>query len=172
MASIRKQVHIDAPVAKVWDALRDVGALHTRLAPGFVTDTKMDGSARIECELVHYKPFDRAVLRIRETLRDPCARPRAVYAKFFAGDELENGGVYLRMIEIDGLDSELLRQHAHELLLADDLHLDQGPPERSAPAALLGEGHAQGLLAEHLRLYQHLSKLLARHSQNSTAARR
>jgi uncharacterized protein YndB with AHSA1/START domain len=47
MASIRKQVHIDAPVAKVWDALRDVGALHTRLVPGFVIDTKMDGSARI-----------------------------------------------------------------------------------------------------------------------------
>jgi hypothetical protein len=47
MASIRKQVHIDAPVAKVWQALRDVGALHTRLAPGFVTDTKMDGNARM-----------------------------------------------------------------------------------------------------------------------------
>lgn len=47
MASIRKQVHIDAPVARVWDALRDVGALHRRLVPGFVTDTKMDGSARI-----------------------------------------------------------------------------------------------------------------------------
>jgi hypothetical protein len=47
MASIRKQVHVDAPVAKVWDALRDVGALHTRLVPGFVVDTKMDGSARI-----------------------------------------------------------------------------------------------------------------------------
>src|SRR5690349_15351370 len=47
MASIRKQVHIDAPVAKVWEALRDVGALHTRLVPGFVTDTKMDGNARI-----------------------------------------------------------------------------------------------------------------------------
>ena len=47
MASIRKQVHIDAPVAKVWDALRDVSALHTRLVPGFVTDTKMDGNARI-----------------------------------------------------------------------------------------------------------------------------
>ena len=47
MASIRKQVHIDAPVAKVWEALRDVGELHTRLAPGFVTDTKMDGNARI-----------------------------------------------------------------------------------------------------------------------------
>ena len=47
MASIRKQVHIDAPVAKVWDALRDVGALHTRLVPGFVTETKMDGNARV-----------------------------------------------------------------------------------------------------------------------------
>ncbi len=47
MASIRKQVHIDATVAKVWEALRDVGALHTRLVPGFVTDTKMDGNARV-----------------------------------------------------------------------------------------------------------------------------
>jgi len=47
MASIRKQVHIDATVAKVWEALRDVGALHTRLVPGFVTDTRMDGNARV-----------------------------------------------------------------------------------------------------------------------------
>ena len=31
----------------VWDALRDFGALHTRLVPGFVTDTKLDGDARI-----------------------------------------------------------------------------------------------------------------------------
>jgi uncharacterized protein YndB with AHSA1/START domain len=47
MASIRKEVHIDAPVEQVWDALRDVGALHTRLVPGFVTGTRMDGNARI-----------------------------------------------------------------------------------------------------------------------------
>ena len=31
----------------MWDAIRDVGAIHTRLAPGFVTDTQMDGDARI-----------------------------------------------------------------------------------------------------------------------------
>src|SRR5204863_194288 len=31
----------------VWDALRDIGALHTRLVPGFVTDTRLDGDARI-----------------------------------------------------------------------------------------------------------------------------
>ncbi|MET0676236.1 MAG: SRPBCC family protein [Bradyrhizobium sp.] len=46
MASIRKEILIDAKPDDVWDALRDFGALHTRLAPGFVTDTKRDGDAR------------------------------------------------------------------------------------------------------------------------------
>jgi carbon monoxide dehydrogenase subunit G len=47
MATIRKEFVIDAAPEKVWDAMRDVGALHTRLVPGFVTDCKLDGSARI-----------------------------------------------------------------------------------------------------------------------------
>jgi uncharacterized protein YndB with AHSA1/START domain len=47
MASIRKEIEIDAPPEVVWDAMRDVGALHTRLVPGFVTDCKLDGNARI-----------------------------------------------------------------------------------------------------------------------------
>jgi len=47
MASLRKEIHIDTPPANAWEALRDVGALHTRLVPGFVTDTRMDGNARI-----------------------------------------------------------------------------------------------------------------------------
>jgi carbon monoxide dehydrogenase subunit G len=47
MASIRREVQINASAARVWDALRDVGALHTRLVPGFVADTRMDGNARI-----------------------------------------------------------------------------------------------------------------------------
>jgi hypothetical protein len=47
MASIHKEIFIDANPADVWDALRDFGALHTRLVPGFVTDTKLDGDARI-----------------------------------------------------------------------------------------------------------------------------
>lgn len=47
MASIRREIVIEARPADVWDAIRDVGAIHTRLAPGFVTDTKMDGDARI-----------------------------------------------------------------------------------------------------------------------------
>ena len=47
MASIHKDILIDASAADVWDAVRDFGALHTRLAPGFVLDTKLDGDARI-----------------------------------------------------------------------------------------------------------------------------
>jgi hypothetical protein len=46
MASIQKDFLIDAPAHDVWDALRDFGALHTRLAPDFVTDCKLDGEAR------------------------------------------------------------------------------------------------------------------------------
>jgi len=47
MASIRKEIVIDAPAEAVWDALRDVGALHTRLVPGFVVDTRLEPGARI-----------------------------------------------------------------------------------------------------------------------------
>src|SRR5262249_55129471 len=47
MASIHKDIPIDAPAHEVWDAVRDFGALHTRLVPGFVLDTKLDGEARI-----------------------------------------------------------------------------------------------------------------------------
>ena len=47
MASIQKDIPIDASADEVWDAVRDFGALHTRLVPGFVTDTKLDGNARL-----------------------------------------------------------------------------------------------------------------------------
>jgi uncharacterized protein YndB with AHSA1/START domain len=47
MASIRKQVLIDASPEAVWDAVRDWGALHERLVPGFVVDTQLDGADRI-----------------------------------------------------------------------------------------------------------------------------
>jgi hypothetical protein len=47
MASIYKEILIEAPATVVWDAVRDFGAVHTRLAPGFVTDCKLDGGARI-----------------------------------------------------------------------------------------------------------------------------
>jgi hypothetical protein len=47
MATLRKEILIDTTPDAAWDALRDVGALHTRLVAGFVTDTKMEGNTRV-----------------------------------------------------------------------------------------------------------------------------
>ena len=47
MASIRKERTIEAKPDEVWAALRDWGALHERLVPGFVIDTRLDGPDRI-----------------------------------------------------------------------------------------------------------------------------
>ena len=47
MASIRKEIVTSAQPDAVWDAIRDVGALHTRLVPGFVVDTRLEPGARI-----------------------------------------------------------------------------------------------------------------------------
>jgi len=47
MASIRKEIVTSARPAAVWDAIRDIGALHTRLVPGFVVDTRLEPGARI-----------------------------------------------------------------------------------------------------------------------------
>ena len=43
MASLQKDFSVAAPANRVWAALRDFGALHRRLAPGFVTATTMEG---------------------------------------------------------------------------------------------------------------------------------
>ena len=47
MASIRKEISSKARPDDTWAALRDIGALHTRLVPGFVVDTRLEPGARI-----------------------------------------------------------------------------------------------------------------------------
>jgi carbon monoxide dehydrogenase subunit G len=47
MASIVKQILIDAPAEAVWDAVADFGAVHRRFAPGFVTDVQLVPGARM-----------------------------------------------------------------------------------------------------------------------------
>lgn len=73
MASIHKEILIDAPAEAVWDAVADFGALHTRLVPGFVTNTVREGDARIVS-------FANGMVA-RELLVDcDAARRRLVYA--------------------------------------------------------------------------------------------
>ncbi|MDH6111610.1 carbon monoxide dehydrogenase subunit G [Kitasatospora sp. MAP12-15] len=47
MASIHRDIQIDDSPDNVWAALRDFGEVHRRLAPGFVTDTRVEGDIRI-----------------------------------------------------------------------------------------------------------------------------
>ena len=44
MASIHKDIPLNASSDDIWDAVRDFGALHTRLVPGFVRDTRLEGT--------------------------------------------------------------------------------------------------------------------------------
>lgn len=47
MATIRKEIWTTRGAEAVWDALADIGALHTRLVPGFVVDTRLEPGARV-----------------------------------------------------------------------------------------------------------------------------
>lgn len=47
MATIRKEVLIPAAPEAVWAAFADFGAVHTRLAPGFVTDAVLEEGVRV-----------------------------------------------------------------------------------------------------------------------------
>jgi hypothetical protein len=49
MASIRKEIRLDAAPETVWNAVRDVGSVHRSLAAGFVTDCRLAdaGAARV-----------------------------------------------------------------------------------------------------------------------------
>ena len=46
MATIQKEIAIERSKEFVWDAIRDVGAIHKRLVPGFVVDCKLEGDWR------------------------------------------------------------------------------------------------------------------------------
>ena len=47
MASVTQEIITSAHPDRVWDAIRDIGALHTRLVVGFVLDTRLEPGARV-----------------------------------------------------------------------------------------------------------------------------
>jgi carbon monoxide dehydrogenase subunit G len=46
MASVRCDFVVERPPEYVWEAVRDFGALHRRLVPGFVTAVELEGTTR------------------------------------------------------------------------------------------------------------------------------
>jgi carbon monoxide dehydrogenase subunit G len=90
MASIHKDFTIDAHSDVVWDAVRDFGAVHQRLNPGFVVESRLDGNARI-------LTFHNGVVAREEFVDCDEARRRLVYA--IVGSERVkhyNGAVQVR----------------------------------------------------------------------------
>jgi hypothetical protein len=47
MATLRRQIALNAPAPAVWSAIKDFGAVHTRVAPGFLTKLELDKGDRI-----------------------------------------------------------------------------------------------------------------------------
>ncbi len=47
MATIVKEMRLDVAADAAWDAVRSVGEVHLRLAPGFVVDTALEGDTRV-----------------------------------------------------------------------------------------------------------------------------
>jgi len=47
MATLRRQIALNAPAATVWSAVRDFGAVHKRVEPGFLTKLERDRGDRI-----------------------------------------------------------------------------------------------------------------------------
>jgi hypothetical protein len=85
MASIRKERTIEASPEQVWGALRDWGALHERLVPGFVVETSLEGEDRI----VTF--FNGAV--VRERLVDLCDEDRRLVWSIVDGPYTHHNGV-------------------------------------------------------------------------------
>jgi hypothetical protein len=73
MASLRRDIDVGTTSEAAWDALRDFGAVHDRLARGFVTHTRMEDGDRI----VTFA--DGGVARERLITRDDACR-RLVYS--------------------------------------------------------------------------------------------
>jgi polyketide cyclase/dehydrase/lipid transport protein len=47
MGTVTKYIEVAASADEVWEAVRDYGAVHERVVPGFVVETKLEGSDRV-----------------------------------------------------------------------------------------------------------------------------
>src|SRR4029078_10505424 len=47
MASIHREFEVAVPADVAWEAFRDIGAVHTRLARQYVVDTRLEGDSRV-----------------------------------------------------------------------------------------------------------------------------
>lgn len=97
MASIEKSLTVAALPEKIWDAVRDVGAIHRRLAPGVVSNTEMLADAPFPTRRVtfaHGPVVDEIIVDIDD------ARRRLVWSVRAEGFAHHNGAMQVH--DLDG----------------------------------------------------------------------
>jgi hypothetical protein len=132
MASIHKDIPLDASADEVWSAVRDFGALHSRLVPGFVRDTRLQGDG------VRIVTFANGTV-VRELLID-CdeTRKRLVYAAH--SERIDHHNAAVQVVPSGKAQSRLLWTAD---LLPDDIAsyiADQMDQAASAMQAAFGGG--------------------------------
>lgn len=110
MATIYKEFAVQADAARVWEALRDFGAVHTRLAPGFLTACELDGQG---ARIVHFANglvarellvgIDDTHRRLAYTVTDGKATHHQASAQVFADGEGRSRFVWITDVLPDGL---------------------------------------------------------------------
>lgn len=93
MATLIRTIDIEADASRVWSALADFGAVHDRLAHGFVVDTRLDGA---DIRTVTF--FNGAVVRERLVGVDPEAR-RLAYTVIESPLPFEHYGASAQVLE-------------------------------------------------------------------------
>jgi hypothetical protein len=68
MATVHREAIIEAAPDDVWGAVRDVGAVHVRLAPGFVVDTRVRDGVR-EVTFANGATVTETIVTIDDTAR-------------------------------------------------------------------------------------------------------
>jgi hypothetical protein len=68
MASIHKEITLDLAPAAAWDAVRDAGAVHRRLAPALFSDVTVDGDVRV-CTLTDGGVLRELIVDVDDTVR-------------------------------------------------------------------------------------------------------
>ncbi|BEP54651.1 hypothetical protein GmRootV118_18950 [Variovorax sp. V118] len=110
MATVYKEFIVERDAAQVWDALRDFGAVHTRLAPGFLTGCELDGQG---ARIVHFAnglvarellvALDEENRRLAYTVTDGKATHHHASAQVFAHGEGRSRFVWITDVLPDGL---------------------------------------------------------------------
>ncbi len=98
MATLREILHLHAPATAVWDAVRDVGELHRRLVPGFVTEARLEQGARVITFANGMTVREEIVSVDDDSRRLAYAIPKGQFLHYQGTVDVEDDGVGSRLV--------------------------------------------------------------------------